>query len=121
MPRDERDLKEWVPKDLTDPRTQTITLDPIKKLLEKREATKEDLLQTYREEITKLHQEIEGIRKEGTQLNTIKYFWKSLSLQCTQTGVKLNILQCAHRFRKGECKGCPGRDEILSKMEARNR
>ena len=121
MNQGERELKEWVPKDLMDSRTQTITLDPIKKILEKQEATKEDLLQTYKTEITRLHQEIEGIRKEGAQLDTIKYFWKSLSLHCLQTNTKLNILQCAHRLRKVECKGCSGRDEILSKMEARNR
>jgi len=121
MNQGEREMKEWVPKELIDPRTQTITLDPIKKILEEKEATKEDLLQTYREEIARLHKDIRELRNERAQIKTIQSFWKTLSILCTQTGVKLNILQCSNRYKKNQCKGCTARDAILSKLEARNR
>jgi len=121
MKQEEKDLTEWIPKELADPRTHTISLEPIKQILEEREVSKDDLLQTYKDENERLQQQIEEMSKEQAQNGTIKLFWKTLSLYCNQTNTRLNILQCSNRYKKRQCKGCLDRDAILSKLEARNR
>lgn len=121
MNQEEKDLREWVPKELTDPRTHTIPLGPVKQILKEREVSKDDLIQTYKDEVDRLYKVLEEMRKEWARADTINRFWRKLTFHCSQTGTKLNILQCSTRYKKRQCKGCLDRDATLSKLEARNR
>ena len=121
MDEEQREITQFVPKDLADPRTYVIPLGPVKKILEDRENDSKDLLQTYRDEIARLTEELDRTRKSIASFESYKLFKKTLSLNCPQVNVKLTILQCAERMRRGQCTGCLDRDAILKKLGAKMR
>jgi len=121
MKENQKDITQFIPKDLADPRIQTISLGPIKEILKEQEIDKDNLIQTYRDEIARLTKELADTKKSIANFVSYKTFKERLSLYCSQSNIDITILQCANRIRKGHCKGCLGRDQILEELEARTR
>jgi uncharacterized protein YwgA len=116
-----KDIEKIVPKDLADPRVHSISLNHLKKTLANIEKDKDDILQTYKDEINRLLNELDETNKAVKSLSELRYFKERLSINCPQVNVKLTILQCANRVKKGECKSCLDRTALLDMLEARPR
>lgn len=121
MKENQKDLTQFIPKNLADPRIQAISLGPIKELLKEREKDKDSILQTYREEIARLKKKLSDTQKSIANFISYKTFRERLSFHCFQTYSDITILQCANRIRGGQCIGCLGRDQILEDLEAKPR
>lgn len=113
------EIIQFIPKELTDPRIQTISLRPLKAVLEKKEKEYQDTIKEYKAKIKQLTEELENTRKNYASIESLVMFRDLLSINCPQTGHTKTILQCAERIRKGDCRGCPARTTILEKLGAK--
>ncbi len=114
MKKTQKEIINYIPRELADPRTHTISLAPIKEILTQGELTKDNLLQTYRDEIERLTKVIQSTASP----EIYRLFREKLCLFCFQTNTTITILQCAEKMKRGHCKGCRDRNRLLETLGA---
>ena len=115
-------LAPTIQKDLVDPRVHILQIPKhIQATLKNKENAANDLLQTYKDEIARLKEELAEAEKTTNSMGGYKNFHDYLSTICPQTGTRLTIVRCTQRVRKGEClvSNCSARNNILKKLETK--
>jgi len=117
----QKEITSFIPKELADPRIHTIPLNHLKRELETKEKDTDNIIQTYKDEIQRLKDELYKTQNAIKSLSELRIFKERLSINCPQVNVKLTILQCANRVKRGECKSCLDRTLLLAMLEAEPR
>lgn len=118
------DLKKYIPHDIVDPRVHIVNLENFKLRQNLRKAEYDKAIQERNGEIKRLKDELQQLIKKyasDERLKQFEYFYNSLSCYCFKDMRQTNILACAEKIRRVNCTGCPERNNILEKLEARTR
>lgn len=116
----QKEITQFNTNEIVDPRIQTIPLEPVKKVMDEKLEAKDDLLQTYKDEIARLEKELVKSQKTYASVKSYIDFKESMSLHCPATNRNLTIIQCTNRFKMGLCKNCFIRKQFLKKLCAKD-